>query len=69
VVTVLETSERHTSNFHAIDEDDLLTIDGIRLGFLAPGTLFNLRSWRVSHLPQRQLQEAHRPDETKEQSA
>ncbi len=46
-VTVLEAAERSTTNYDEVVEDELLTVDGLRLGFLAPGTQFNLRSWRV----------------------
>jgi cyanophycinase len=46
-VTVLEAAERATTNYDEVVEDELLTVDGLRLGFLAPGTQFDLRSWRV----------------------
>ena len=46
-VTVLEAADRATTNYDEVVDDELLTVDGLRLGFLAPGTRFNLRSWRV----------------------
>jgi cyanophycinase len=51
VVTVLE-SDRSLSDYGDLPDEGLVTVDGLRLGFLAPGSVFNLRSWRISQLPQ-----------------
>jgi cyanophycinase len=52
VVTVLDASEVDATNYDAATEDGLLTVTGLGLGFLAPGTVFSLDRWRVVSLPE-----------------
>jgi cyanophycinase len=64
VVAVLETGDSHHSNYDRIAEDELVTGEGFRLGFLAAGTVFNLRSWRIARFPEHHQ---HRPRLEKEE--
>jgi len=52
VVTVLDASEVDATNYDTAIEDGLLTVTGLGLGFLAPGTIFDLDRWRVAALPE-----------------
>lgn len=51
VVTVVDAAEVDASNYDTATEDGLLTVTGLDLGFLAPGTIFDLTRWRVAALP------------------
>ncbi len=52
-VTVLDASDVEASNFDDLGERGILTATGLGLGFLAPGTVFDLDCWRVAGLPER----------------
>jgi cyanophycinase len=47
MVTVLGGKRMKRNNFDSVEEDELFTVTGLRLGFLAPGTVFNIRSWNA----------------------
>jgi cyanophycinase len=51
VVTVVDASDVEASNYDSVAEEDLLTVTGLSVGFLAPGTVFDLERWRVAALP------------------
>jgi cyanophycinase len=55
-VTTLDAGASGRNNYHEITEDDLLTVEGMRLGFLAPGTHFDLHEWCVTRFPDRDHQ-------------
>ena len=40
-----------TIYYDTVTDDGLLTVTGLGLGFLAPGTIFDLIRWRVAALP------------------
>jgi cyanophycinase len=52
MVTTLDAWNVEHSNAHTAAPGELLTITGLELGFVAPGTLFDLRLWRVVALPE-----------------
>ncbi len=45
MVTVLGGKRMKRNTYHAVEEDEPFTVTGLRLGFLAPGTTFNICSW------------------------
>jgi cyanophycinase len=45
MVTVLGGKRMKRNTFHAVEEDEIITVTGLRVGFLAPGTTFNIGSW------------------------
>jgi len=47
MVTILSAEHLDVSSYHESEVGGQLTMDGLRLGFLAPGTLFDLAAWRV----------------------
>lgn len=47
LVTVISTDQIHFSNYDRISENRAIAIDGIQVGFLPPGTIFDIRSWRI----------------------
>lgn len=50
VVTVVDASEVDATNYDTATDDGLLTVTGLGVGFLAPGTTFDLVRWRVAAL-------------------
>jgi cyanophycinase len=66
VVSVVDAAEVETTNFDTATDDGLLTVTGLGLGFLAPGTVFDLTCWRVTALPGAPaVGEIHAPRRTK----
>jgi cyanophycinase len=51
MVTLLDAWNVEHSNAHTAVPGELLTMTGLELGFLAPGSVFDLRLWRVAALP------------------
>ena len=47
VVTIIHNARMGYSNFDYIEPEQLITVEGLTLGFLAPGTVFDLQSWQV----------------------
>jgi len=47
LVTVLRSDRGTFSNSQKVHRDDLVTVDGIRVGFLPPGSAFSIRRWAV----------------------
>jgi len=50
-VTVLSAGDLETSTYQDAGRGEQLTMDGFRLGFLAPGSVFDLEAWRVCPAP------------------
>lgn len=48
VVTVMDAGHLASNNFDQVDRGKQVTIDGIGVGFLAPGSRFDLRKWAVA---------------------
>ncbi len=46
-VTLLSSDTRTCSNYDAVDWDAPISAQGLKLGFLSPGILFNLNRWSV----------------------
>ena len=47
MVTVVNTSETSYSNYNKINDNDPIVINDIRVGFLQPGSIFDLKKWKV----------------------
>jgi cyanophycinase len=47
MVTVLDGRSMQYTNYAIVPDDSLITIAGLRVGFLAPGTSFNMATWSV----------------------
>jgi cyanophycinase-like exopeptidase len=47
MVTVLDGRSMQYTNYPLVPDDALITIAGLRVGFLAPGTSFNMATWSV----------------------
>ncbi len=47
MVTVMNTDKITGSNFELIKKDEVYTVNNVRVGFLAPGTIFSLKRWMV----------------------
>lgn len=47
VVMVLSGETLNYSNYHEIEDNERITVDGLRLGVLASGAKFDLNSWRL----------------------
>lgn len=48
VVTLLDARAMDFSDYDLIDDDDNYTVEGLRLGFLAEGAVFDLKTWTVT---------------------
>jgi hypothetical protein len=47
MVTVLGGKRMKRNNYSSVGEDEMFSVTGLRLGFLAPGTTFNIASWNA----------------------
>jgi cyanophycinase len=47
IVTVLSSDGAHFTDYQKKKQDRLISVDGLRLGFLSKGTRFDLRRWSV----------------------
>ena len=47
VITILSSNNLHYTNYNEIDIDDQITVDGLSLGFLSEGTIFDIEKWKV----------------------
>jgi len=47
VVTTLDARPLRFTDYHSVQERERFACEGLRLGFLTPGTFFNLNRWRV----------------------
>ncbi len=56
MVAAIDTERVRYSNFHDIEHDELICVDGLRISFLSPGTLFNLKKWKV-HISRQEKKE------------
>ncbi len=48
IVTVFSTEDVIFSNFNQIRDNEKITLDGIRLGFLQEGAIFDLHKWKTT---------------------
>ncbi|MBU0487396.1 MAG: cyanophycinase [Bacteroidetes bacterium] len=48
IVTVVSTEDCSFNNFNAISDNQPIVLDGIRVGFMQTGALFDMNKWRVS---------------------
>ncbi|HPK04385.1 MAG TPA: cyanophycinase [Bacteroidales bacterium] len=47
MVSIFSAENIKESNYNQISDRDIYTVNGIQLGFLAPGTLFSLKHWSI----------------------
>jgi cyanophycinase-like exopeptidase len=47
MVTVLSTDAVSYNNYDEISEGDPIIIDGLNVGFLQQGSIFNLKEWKI----------------------
>lgn len=47
MVTIINTEKITGSNYQQIGEKDIYTVNNVRLGFLAPGSIFSLKRWAI----------------------
>lgn len=52
IVTVVSTSEVNFSNFNEIEDGERISIDGIKIGFLQDGSIFDMNAWEISRCNQ-----------------
>ncbi|MBW6478517.1 MAG: cyanophycinase [Bacteroidales bacterium] len=52
IVTVVSTKEVCFSNFDKIEEGERISIDGIKIGFLQDGSVFDMNSWEIKSCQQ-----------------
>lgn len=50
MVTIINTENVTFNNYHTIAENQPISIHGISVSFLQPGTIFDMRSWQVEAL-------------------
>ncbi len=47
MVTIINTDKITGSNYEMLSENEVFTVNNVRIGFLAPGTTFSLKRWTV----------------------
>jgi len=47
MVTIINTDKITGSNYQAINEKEIYSVNNIRIGFLAPGTTFSIKRWSI----------------------
>jgi cyanophycinase len=47
IVTVVSTSEVNFSNFNKIKDGERISVDGIKIGFLQDGSVFDMNTWEI----------------------
>jgi cyanophycinase len=47
IVTVVSTSEVSFSNFNKIKDGERISVDGIKIGFLQDGSVFDMNTWEI----------------------
>ncbi len=52
IVTVVSTTEANFSNFNEIEDGERISIDGIKIGFLQDGSVFDMNTWEISRCNQ-----------------
>ncbi len=47
IITVVSTKEVNFSNFDKIEDGERISIDGIKIGFLQDGSIFDMNTWEI----------------------
>lgn len=47
VITVVDSEKLTYSNYEKIDSDNLLNMNGLKVGFLQQGSIFDMKNWKV----------------------
>jgi cyanophycinase len=47
MVTVINSDKITGSNYHRINKEEVFTVNNLRVGFLAPGTVFSIKRWNI----------------------
>jgi len=48
IVTVVNTEHCNYNNFHALSDNQPVVLDGVRVGFLQNGAIFDINKWQVT---------------------